>query len=44
MAAGGEFGMQSFEQHARELLEDDLISVVTAAAVSDADAPAPGGS
>jgi twitching motility protein PilT len=44
MAAGGEFGMQSFEQHARELLEDDLISVVTAAAVSDTDAPAPGGS
>ena len=44
MAAGTEHGMQSFEQHARELLGEDLISAETAAAITDPGADAPGGS
>jgi twitching motility protein PilT len=44
VAAGREQGMQTFEQHARELLSEDLISAETAAAITDAGAAAPGGS
>ncbi len=44
IAAGREHGMQSFEQHARELLSEDLISAETAAAITDPGAAAPGDS
>jgi twitching motility protein PilT len=44
IAAGGEHGMQTFEQHARELLSEELISAETAAAIPDPGAAAPGGS
>jgi hypothetical protein len=36
--------MQTFEQHAGELLAQELISTETAAAITDPGAAAPGGS
>lgn len=44
IAAGREHGMQSFEQHARELLSEELISAETAAAITDPGAAGPGDS